>query len=185
MPRARVTDSLSSEAQQRLAVYLREGLPAAVIAEKLQIEFSETVSERTIARRKAEWEAETRRRQSGREQMEDLLAAMRAGNHTASEMVNALAVEALMRDPDGTLSADPIALQNTSIAAERVRNQAKSMALKERQIALDEQKFAILQARERAAIAATEELEKAAGAGKQVTVDDLRKIKEIYGLKHE
>ena len=115
--------------------------------------------------------------------MEDLLAAMRAGDHTASEMVNALAIEQLMRDPDGTLSADPIALQQTSIAAERVRLQAKSMQLKERQIALDEAKFAAMQKREQAAIAATEELEKAAGSGKQVTLADLRKIKEIYGLK--
>lgn len=181
MPRSLATDRLSSGAQQRLAVYLREKLPPALIVEKLQAEFNETVAERTIARRKAEYEEKAQRRQAGREQMEDLLAAMRAGDHTASEMVNALAIEQLMRDPDGTLAVDPIALQQTSIQAERVRLQAKSMALKERQIALDEKKFEVLQERERRAIA-----ELNGESAKQLSPEEmLRKIKDIYGLKHD
>src|SRR6266581_4284498 len=102
----------------------REKLPAAMIVARIAAETGETVAERTVARRKAEWEAEQKRRRAGREQMEDLLAAARAGDSTASEMVNALAIEQLMRDPEGTLSVDPVELQRTSIAAERVRIQA-------------------------------------------------------------
>ena len=162
-----------------MAACLQERLPAATIAERIKTATGEEVSERTIARRKAEYEAETARRKAGREQMEDLLLAMRAGNRTASEMVNALAIEALMRDPDGTLAADPIALQQTSIAAERVRLQRDSMELKKRQIALEEQKFAALQAREQRAIDALKGDE-----SKQLSPQDmLRKVKEIYGLK--
>jgi hypothetical protein len=178
MPRALVTDSLSSEAQQLLAACLRGKLAPALIVQQIKTATGEEVSERTIARRKADFEAETQRRRAGREQMEDLLAAMRQGDHTASEMVNALAIEQLMRDPDGTLAADPIALQQTSIQAERVRLQAKSMAIKERQLALEEQKFAALQAREQRAIDALKGDE-----SKLSPQDMLRKVKEIYGLK--
>ena len=181
MPRPLATDRLSSTAQAVMLACFREKLPAAMIVTRIKAETGEEAAERTVARRKSEWDAVQRRRQAGREQMEDLLAAMRAGDHTASEMVNALAIEALMRDPDGTLTADPIALQQTSIAAERVRLQAKSMELKERQIALDEKKFKVIQDREQRAIA-----ELQGGEKKSISAEEmLRKVKDIYGLKHD
>lgn len=171
--------SISSEAQRVMVACFAEGLTDPAIAARIKAETNETVAERTIGRRKAAWREETQRRKAGREQMEDLLAAMKAGDHTASEMVNALAVEALMRDPDGTLSADPIALQQVSIQAERVRLQAKSMELKARQIALDEAKFAVLQEREKRAIALLN------GQGKEDLSSDeiVRRVRQMYGMK--
>jgi hypothetical protein len=183
MARALATDQLSSEARSLMLACFRERMTAAATVARIKEQTGETVAERTLARRKSEWEAEADRRLRGREQMEDLLAAARSGDHTASEMVNALAIEQLMRDPDGTLSLDPIALQKTSIAAERVRLQRDNLELKRRQIALDEAKFAQLKREKELAIAATDELEKAAKGGKQLTADDLRKIRDIYGLR--
>ncbi len=179
MARGLATDRLSSEAQSVMLACFREKLPAATIVSRIKAATGEKAAERTIARRKSEWEAESRRRQAGREQMEDLLAAARAGSHTASEMINALAIEQLMRDPDGTLRLDPIALQQTSIQAERVRLQARQVELKERQLALDEKKFAAIQAREAAAIEALK-----GNAAKDLSPEDrLRKVQEIYGIK--
>lgn len=159
-------------------------MPAAAIAVRLKAELDVDVAERTIGRRKQEWEAEMARRQRSREQMEDLLAAMRAGDATASEMVNALAIEAMMRDPEGTLNVNPVDLQRTSIAAERVRIQAKRLELQARQISLDEQKFALMREREERAIAATTELANKAERGQSITPEDMRRIREIYGLSN-
>lgn len=160
----------------------REKLPAAMIAARIAAETGETVAERTIARRKSEWEAEQRRRQAGREQMEDLLAAARAGDSTASEMVNALAIEQLMRDPEGTLTLDPIELQRTSIAAERVRIQSRRLDLTERQVRLDEAKFELMKSEREKAIKTAEELEAKVSSGKQLTAEDIGRIRSIYGL---
>lgn len=165
-----------------MAACFAEGLPDPMIAARVEAETGEKLAVRTIGRRKADWRAQQSRIQRGREQMQSLLEAARAGNATASEMVNALAREQLQRDPEGTLAVDPIELQRVSVAAERVRLQAKGMELKERQLALDEKRFALMQAREDRAIAAL----KGEGDAKTLSADErLRKIYEIYGVKHE
>lgn len=183
MPRALATDSLSSEAQRLMVACFRSRMPAAAIAEKIKAETGEVAAERTIGRRKAEWEAEQSRRQAAREQMEDLLEAMRSGDRTASEMVNALALDALMRDPARLTDADPIALQQTSIQAERVRLQREQVAIKKRQIELDEKKFEAMQQREKKAIETATALEQKAASGQTVTPEEIRKIREVYGLE--
>lgn len=162
----------------------RQGMTAAQTVERVKAETGEEIAERTIGRRKAEWEAEQERRKASREQMEDLLAAMKAGNHTASEMVNALAVEAMMRDPDVMLSANPVALQQTSIAAERVRLQREQVELKKRQLALDEAKFDRMKQREEQTLDAAKELKKKAAAGESIAPEDLNRIFGIYGLSN-
>jgi hypothetical protein len=182
VPRARVTDQLSSEAQRVMVACFRSKLAAAMTAAKIKAETGEAVSDRTIGRRKSEWEAEQLRRQAGREQMEDMLAAVREGNRTASEMVNALALDALMRDPDGFASLNPIDVQRTSIAAEKVRLQREQVELKKRQLALDEAKFELMKQREAKAIETAAALEQKATSGQSITPDDLRKIREVYGL---
>ncbi len=153
-----------------------------MIAARIKAEVGELVAERTIGRRKSEWEAEQKRRQAGREQMDDLLASMRNGNHTASEMVNALAVEALMRDPEGFAVLNPIDVQRTSIAAERIRLQRSKLELQERIVALDEAKFERMKQREAQAIEATAALEQKAASGQSISPEDIRKIREVYGL---
>jgi hypothetical protein len=160
----------------------REKLPASMTAARILAETGETVAERTIGRRKAEWTAAQNRRQAGRERMEDLLLAMESGNRTASEMVNALAMEALMNDPDGFSVMNPIEVQKTSIAAERVRLQRERMELQKRQVALEEAKFELMKQREEKAIAATRELAQKSASGQSLKPEDFRKIQDIYGI---
>jgi hypothetical protein len=182
VPRTRITDQLSSEAQQEMVACFRLKLPASTTAARIKARTGEVVADRTIGRRKSEWEADQQRRRLGREQMEDLLATMEQGDRTASEMVNALALDALMRDPEGFSSLNPIDVQRTSIAAERVRLQREQMELKRRQIALDEARFELLKQREQKAIEAAEALGQKAASGQSITPEDLRKIREVYGL---
>lgn len=160
----------------------RERLPASLVALRIKAETGADVAERTISRRKAEWDAERLRRQRGREQMEDLLLASRAGDSTASEMVNALAIEALMRDPEGTLTVNPVELQKLSIAAERVRIQALRLEIQQRALALDESKFELMKQREAKAVAAANELKDKVERGVSLTPADIERIRGIYGL---
>ncbi len=182
MPKPRSVDQLSSEARNLLYACFAEGLTAAETTARLKDTLDVELAERTVGRRKAEWTEAQARRQRGREQLEDLVSASRKGNATASEMLTALAMQQLMNDPDGVMELDPIALQQTSIKAEQVKLQAQSLALKEREIALSESKFALLKAERERALAATSELEKKAQSGQQLTADDIRRIREVYGL---
>jgi uncharacterized FAD-dependent dehydrogenase len=175
--RKRKTDELTAEALQAMLYGFSKHLAASLIAKQVKALTGEDVSERTIARRKSEWEAEQRRLKEKREYMEVLLAAGRAGDYTASEMVNALAVEALMRDPDGFSALNPIDVQRTSIQAEKVRLQRGKLALAQRQQDLDEKRFALLQSREQRAVAALKD------DGETLTPEQrVQRIREIYGL---
>jgi hypothetical protein len=163
----------------------REKLPASMIAARIEAATGEKVAERTIGRRKAEWEAEQKRRRMSREWMSDLMAAAREGDSTSWEMVQALASEQLQRDGEGILLAvDPIRLQQTSIAAQKVRLQGRVIDLKERQVRLDEAKFEILKAEREKAIKTAEELETKVASGRQLTEDDIRRIREVYGISN-
>jgi len=182
LPRERKTDQLSSAARQAMLACFAQHLPASMIAAKIKAETGETVADRTVGRRKSEWEAEQQRRQANREQMEDLVAAARGSDLKASEMIEALAREALMRDPDGFGSLNPIDVQRTSLQAEKVRLAREKLELQKRIVDLDEAKFSRMKQREEQAIDATRALERKAASGQAISPDDLRKIREVYGL---
>jgi hypothetical protein len=153
-------------------------LPASLIANQVKALGGQVVSVRTIARRKSEWEAEQRRRKERREYAEDLIAAARTGNFTASEAVNAFANEAIMRDPEGFMSLNPIDVQRTSIQAEKLRLQKEKLELSKRQMTLDEQKFELLKAREQRAIAVLDDHRESVTPEQRI-----QGIREIYGLR--
>ena len=159
-------------------VCFEQKLPALTIAARIREDFGEEVAERTIGRRKAEWEAEQQRRQAAREQMEDLVAAARGSDLKASEMIEALAREALMRDPDGLGGID----SKAALEAEKVHLKRDELALKQRQIALDEAKFDLMKQREKQAIETAAALETKAASGQSISPEDIRKIREVYGL---
>lgn len=180
MPRARITDTLSSAAQHLMAASFRSKLPAAMIAAKIKAETGEVVAERTIGRRKSEWDAEQLRKQANVETMENLVAAMKASNFDADEMVKALTLKGLQAE---SISLDPLELQKVSLQADKVQLQRDTLELKKRQIALDEAKFDLMKQREKQAIEATDALERKAASGQSITPDDIRKIRqEVYGL---
>lgn len=181
MGRSRVTDQLSSEAQAVLLACFRERLPASLIALRIKAETGADVAERTISRRKAEWDAEQLRRQRAREQMENYVAAMKASDATVTEMVQALAFEALLANP-GELMTTPVELQKLEIAAHRNRIQEARLDIQRRAVALDESKFELMRQREEKAIAAANDLKDKVERGVSLTPADIERIRGIYGL---
>ena len=108
MARAKATDLLSSEAQKVLAACLREHLPAAAIVARIKGRDGRGRSREGRsggARRNG-----TRRPNvAGADASRWKICWRRRARAitTASEMVNALAMEQLMRDPEGSLTLDP------------------------------------------------------------------------------
>lgn len=179
--RARKTDELSAEATVAMLQAFSKHLPASLISKQIKALTGEDVSTRTVARRKSEWEAEQRRRKERREYAEDLITVAQSGNFTAAEAVNAFAREAIMNNPDGFMSLNPIDVQRTSIQAEKLKLQKEKLELSKRQMALDEQKFELLKKQKEQALQVADDLEKKAASGKTLTADEIGRIRSIYG----
>jgi len=180
MPR---TVSISEAAHAVMAVCFRQKLPARMIAAKVLAVTGEKVAPRTIARRASEWGLESRRRQAARDQVSDLVEAMKANDFTATEMINALATQALIDSPTGFTNADPLAVQAANLRSEELRLKSETLRVKERAVAVAEQKMKILQAREQRTLEATAELAAKAERGEKISPEDLQRIRDIYGLE--
>ncbi len=160
----------------------RQKLTARMIAWRIAQATGEKVAERTISRRMAEWYSEQARRQAAKEQMLAIMDAADAGNHDAAAMIRALAMDQMMSDPQA-LTAEPLRLSSQALRAEELRLKREEMEIRRRAIELDEKKFAAMQEKQRQVEAALAAEEEKACAGGQVTAEDLRKIRELYGLQ--
>jgi hypothetical protein len=178
MPVERVTDRLSEDGRQVMLRGFSAGRTAAFIAQAVLDATGEVVAERTVARRAAEWRQETEERQARRERMADLVDAMRAGGLDGSEMIQALAIDQLVEHPESLTGADPIDLHGMSIDAEKVRLKKRELDLRERAVAIDEKKLALIEEREKRAVAAL-------GSDKvTMTAEErLAEIRSIYGIR--
>lgn len=154
---------------------------AAIAADLAEIGVE--VPERTIARRAAEWRQAQARREQAREYVNDLVGAMKAQDVTAAEMVQALATDALLSDPEAFTGQDPIAVQRQSLQAETLRLKREELEIKRRLVSAEETRLRLLEAREQRAIAAADELKAKAGRGETLTAEDLDRIREIYGVR--
>ena len=182
MPRVHtVTESWSDEARQILAEGAAAGHTAADVTSAIADQTGEDVAERTVSRRLAELRQAAAVRLAARERMQDLVAALKEGNGSASEYIQALAMRALELEPDGLTSADPVKLQRLSLRGEELRLKGRAMEIKARQVALDEQRLSLLVEKEKHAIAALEE-----DKGEKLTDEQrLEEIRSIYGIRTE
>ncbi len=179
MPRLvhKATDGLSAEAQRVMIGGFRARKTYAAIARDL-VEIGEEVQERTIARRAAEWRQSQERRENARLYVHDLVGAMKAQDVTAAEMVQALATDALLADPEAFTSGDPETVQRQNLKAEELRIKRAEMETRRRALELDERRFTALQEREQKARDLAAESEQ-----REMTPGEMRaKIREIYGL---
>ena len=185
MPRLvhKATDNLSAEARRMMVAGFRSKMTYRAIARQIAGDTGEKVSERTVARRGNEWRAEQSRRRAAREQMQALVDAMKKGEWSAAEMIQALATDALMQNPDALTNADPLRVQAQNLRAEELRLKREELELRKRTVTLDEKKAGAMLERERRAVEAAEELQEKAGRGEQLTGEDLDKIRSIYGLQ--
>lgn len=171
---------ISPEAQRVMVAGFRERKPASVIALLVREGTGERVTVRTIERRAAAWRAEQVRRQTAREQMEDLVAAMKQNDATAAEMIQALATDALMLAPGAWLQADPVKIQAQNLYAEEIRLKREKLDVQRRAVEVQERRLKLLEEKQRAADAALSVLEKKA----DISPEDVRKVREIYGLQN-
>lgn len=181
MPRRvhKSTDDLAPEAVRVLTGGFRAGKTYAAIARDLA-EIGIEVPERTIARRGAEWRQAQERREQTKTYVHDLVAAMKANDLTAAEMVEALSRQALMDDPEAFTSADPLKVQRLSLQAQELRIKAQDLAIRERQVMAEETRLKLLTAREERAKAALEKPET------EMTPEQrLREVEAIYGIRRQ
>lgn len=182
MPRLthKTTDGLTEEATRLMrAGFHGKKTYAAIVRDLAEIGVS--VPERTIARRGHEWAENCRRRQAARDYVSDLVAAA-AENPEASQVLGALATDALIEDPDGFAKADPIKVQRLNLRSEELRLKREEMEIRKRQIAAEETRLRMLEAREQRAIRATDELKAKQERGESLTPEDIDRIREVYGL---
>lgn len=181
----KATDSLSAQAKQVMARGFAASLPAARIAQMILDATGEQVATRTIGRRAQEFRAAAERRRNAREHMEDLVGAMKAGGLEASEMIQALAMDRLIENPELLTGADPVKVQSLSLASEDLRLKRKAIEVRERSVAVAESRLRLLEERDRRARAAVEAAAEKAARGETLSPDDIQRIRDIYGLKGE
>jgi hypothetical protein len=171
------TDGLSAEAQRVMAAGFRARKTYRAIVRDL-VEIGVKVPERTVARRGVEWRGAQARREAAREQVQDLVAAMKDQNFNAAEMLQALATDALLADPQAWAGQDPMRVQGQNLKAEELRLKREEVELRRRAHELNAKKFDALERREQQARELAAESER-----RDMTPEEMRaKIRDIYGL---
>jgi hypothetical protein len=133
----------------------------------------EVVAERTVARRAAEWRESKARFARAKEQY----AAMKEAGLDGVQMLQSLAFERLLDDPDALTGGDPLAFHALGLEAEKVALKKREIEVRERAIAVGEKKLAMLEAREKRLVAALQD-----NTAEVSDAERLAKVKEIVGL---
>lgn len=178
----KATDSLPAECWDLMKAGFRDKKTSTEIAREIESTVGVRIHPRTIGRRALEWREEMGRRQAKKEEMQALVAAMDEGDLTASGVIKALALQALLDDPSAFGSQNPLKVQSQNLRAEELMIKRDTLKLKEREVAVNEGRLRLLQEREQRVLATTQELETKLATGKSVTPEDIRRIREVYGL---
>lgn len=186
MPRFahKVTDSLGAEAWQAMIAGWRARKTLRAVARDLAA-IGVKVPERTIARRRSEWIAEENRKAAAREHAAHLVAAMKENNLAASEIVTALATDALVMMPDAFTSGDPTQVQRLNLEAEKLRLKSGELEVKRSQLALDREKFQGMKTNLAKIREKTAQIAGIAAETSGLPAEVRQRIREIYGLSQE
>jgi hypothetical protein len=180
-------DQLAEHARRAIADGFRAGKTAAAVhrdlIELLGEEECAAISERTVSRELRALEADKCRRAAAREQSIAMLEAAKAVPGTASELIQALATQALMEDPESFTGADAVNVQWANLEAEKIRLKRAALEQQSARLALDREKFESMKTKlaaiRKQAGQAKEAVEK---AGESISPDLRRKILDVYGL---
>jgi hypothetical protein len=141
----------------------------------------ETVAERTVSRRQAEWQAEKSAYDSMRQKMEML----RTLGADGVEIMQACMQDYLFEHPDALENCDPIKIFGASAKAEQLAQKKREISLRERAQTVNEQtlamaqrKLAMLEAREQRALDALLQ-EQGSGITPEMRAE---KVRQILGL---
>ena len=135
-----------------------------------------TIPERTVCRRANEYYAKQARFETARQQY----AAMKAAGLDGVEMLQALAFDHLIDNPDSLTGADPVAFHDLGLRAEQLALKKHELALRERTIAVAENKMRLLESREQRAIAILRD-----DKGEHLSAEErVNRAMEVYGLQN-
>lgn len=182
MPRPRITDKLSPDATGIMMAGFGEHKPDGVIVDEIFAATGEVVSERTIGRRKSEHWGKKRARD---QRYEHNLAVFEAARDSKLAPETALAIldDSLLRRPGVADELEPEELFDLHLKAQAETRKQQEAGIKERQVALEEKKFAetmkakVDKMRDAAKAAETE-----AKKSGNVSPEVIRRIEEIYGI---
>lgn len=178
----KATDRLSAEGLSLMNKGFAQKKASAQIAREVEAATGECVNPRTIGRRALEWRKAENRIREQKEKIQALMAAMDDGNLTASGAIKALALQALINDPDAFRQQNPLKVQSQNLRAEELIIKREALALKAREVAVNEGRLQLLQERENRMLAEVDQLKTKASEGRSITSDDIQRIREIYGL---
>ena len=137
----RAVDSLGDDVRRVIASGFCGHKTAAAIAGDLKTQTGQSVAERTVSREMKRLHDQQRRRDASREQARALLAAAREENIVASELIQALATQALMDDPESFTGQDAVQVQRANLEAEKIRLKRAKLEQDNQRLALDREKF--------------------------------------------
>ena len=183
---------LSERAQSRLHRLLDQGETPGAIARAIQAQTKERVPAAAIRRYSARYCRDRKKQQRATHGLDGLLARMKEEGLEVSDLLRAVLVERLdaARRNGAAEELDLLKLEE----AERKRGEyelkqrqanfsnlyrERELDLKERKHSLAEKEFQIQREKARANF---QELERKAHAGQSLTPDDVRRIREIFGL---
>lgn len=176
--RRKATDDLSEEARVVMARGFAEGWTAERVAQAVQDATGEVVAVRTVARRAAEWRESRRRFDVGVERWKQLMEAKRQSGADVSAMIEAIAQNALIENPNLLDDADPIRMTRTALAAQELELKRRKVAVQERAVAALEKKLAMAEEKE----ARLRAVETAARRGEITAEERAQRVDEILGL---
>jgi hypothetical protein len=178
----KATDFLSEEAKAVMnRGFLAKKTSTAIAREIFEAEGVQ-VNPRTISRRALEWRRYWEARKAKADDVKALVESLKAGDLTASGVIQALALQALIDDPGSLTKQNPLKLQSQNLRAEEISLKREFLRLKQREVQVTEGRLQLLQDRERKAAEIAVELENKATQGKSITAEDMARIREVYGL---
>ncbi len=133
----RSTDKLSAKAQRVMLAGFAGKKTARAVSRDIWRKAGERVNERTVARRAHEWRAQQLWRQDLFEQARAVVAAMKAENWSASDVVTALATNALLSDPQGFTGSPALRVQTLNLRGEQLGLRREEIELRRRTLALE------------------------------------------------
>jgi len=186
---------LSERAQTILHRLLDQGETPAAIARAIWEQTRERLSAAAITRYGGRYRKRRQQQQQLQQKMDTFLSRVQQDGILVSDLLRAVLVERLSAaGEDGTAAKlDLLKLEE----AERKRSEfemrqrqvhfsnlyrERELDLKERKHALAEKEFQLQREKARANF---QELERKASTGESLTTDDLRRVREIYGLYDE
>ncbi|OFW39442.1 MAG: hypothetical protein A3J28_11440 [Acidobacteria bacterium RIFCSPLOWO2_12_FULL_60_22] len=184
--------NLSEQAQALLHRMLDQGKTPAAIARAVRAQTKERVSAGAITRYASLYHQRRQKQQQIQQRMDGFLARVQKDGILVSDLLRAVLIERLSSaDEDGTAAElDLLKLEE----AERKRGEyelrqrqahfsnlyrERELELKERKHTLAEKQFQLQREKVRANF---QELERKAASGQPLTKEDIRRIREIYGL---